>query len=231
MTAASSALANHSQASTEIEWRRFATARMMTSTTVIRRRAIRARGDKMVRNSTTQWGWPAKALHWIAAAAILILLIHGWWMTHMLPRPLRIANYAWHAALGYDLLALLVLRLLWRWVNPVPALPSELKPWEKWAAHASHFGLYVLMFAATFTGWALAGTMRTPLAKDMFGLQLPLIYVSRDRAMHELFEDSHKILAYLLAVLVVVHIVGALRHHYGKRNDVLRRMTPGLSQA
>jgi len=42
--------------------------------------------------------------------------------------------------------------------------------------------------------------------------------------MHELFEDSHKTLAYLLAVLVVVHVLGALRHHLIKHNDVLTRM-------
>ena len=36
----------------------------------------------MIRNTTTQWGWPAKVLHWIGAGAILILLVHGWWMTH-----------------------------------------------------------------------------------------------------------------------------------------------------
>ena len=41
----------------------------------------------MVRNTNTNWGWPAKALHWIAAMAILVLLIHGWWMTHITPRP------------------------------------------------------------------------------------------------------------------------------------------------
>jgi hypothetical protein len=34
-------------------------------------------------------------LHWLAAAAILILLGHGWWMTHeMLPRsPGRLASF------------------------------------------------------------------------------------------------------------------------------------------
>jgi cytochrome b561 len=160
----------------------------------------------------------------------LILLIHGWWMTHMLPHSERIANYAWHAALGYDLLALMVLRLLWRWINPVPALPAEWKPWEKFAAQASHVGLYVLMFAATFTGWALVGTFRTPLAKDMFGLTVPM-FTGRDRTLHALFEGSHLILSYLLAVLVVVHVVGALRHHYAKKNNVLCCMTPGLSGA
>ena len=64
------------------------------------------------------------------------------------------------------------------------------------------------MFASTLTGWALAGTFRTPLNKDAFGLTVPLIYASQDRAMHGLFEESHKILSYALAALVVVHIVG-----------------------
>jgi cytochrome b561 len=35
------------------------------------------------------------------------------------------------------------------------------------------------------------------------------------------------ILSYLLAVLVVVHVLGALRHHLVKHNDVLRRMLIG----
>jgi cytochrome b561 len=35
------------------------------------------------------------------------------------------------------------------------------------------------------------------------------------------------ILSYALAAVVVVHIVGALRHHLFKRNDVLTRMTWG----
>ena len=142
----------------------------------------------------------------------------------MLPRPARFANYAWHAGLGYDLLALLVLRLLWRWVNPVPVLPDELKPWEKRAAQLGHAGLYILMFASALTGWALAGTFRTPIAKDLLGLQVPMLVAKQDRFLHGLFEESHVILSYLLAALVVAHVVGALRHHYAKKNDVLRRM-------
>jgi cytochrome b561 len=66
------------------------------------------------------------------------------------PRPRR--DYAWHAALGYDFLALLVVRLLWRWMNPVPALPNDLKPWERYAANIGHIGLYLLMFAGTLSG-------------------------------------------------------------------------------
>ena len=185
----------------------------------------------MIGNSDNLWGWPAKLLHWVGAILILLLLGHGWWMTHMAARPDRLANYAGHAALGYDFLALLILRLLWRWTHAVPALPAGLARWERWSAHAGHFGLYLLMFASTLTGWVLAGTFRVPMNKDAFGLTVPQIITIQDRAVRGVIEESHMTLSYLLAALVVVHIVGALRHHFGKHNDVLRRIWFGRSGA
>ena len=146
----------------------------------------------------------------------------------MAARPERFAHYLGHAALGYDFLALLVLRLLWRWTHAVPALPADLAPWERLSARAGHIGLYVLMLGSALTGWALAGTFRNPMNKDLFGLTVPPIYSGR--ALHDLFEESHMILSYLLAVLVVIHIAGALRHHWVKHNDVLRRMWFGMKR-
>ena len=183
----------------------------------------------MLRNSQTVWGWPSKVLHWVGALAVLVLLLHGWWMVHMAPRPERFANYTWHAAIGYDLLALLVLRLLWRWMNPVPAMPGDLKRWEVIAAWSGHIGLYVLMFAASLSGWALAGTFKRPMALDLFGLPMPQIV--RDRALHDFLEGSHMISSYLLAALIVVHIAGSLRHHFVKCNTVMQRMWFGTTDA
>lgn len=184
----------------------------------------------MIENTHTSWGWPAKLLHWLGAILIVLLLGHGWWMTHLAPRPDRVAHYAGHAALGYDLLALLILRLLWRWAHAVPALPTELPAWERFAAQASHYGLYLLMLASTLTGWALAGTFRTPFSKDAFGIPVPSIYVSQDRAMHVFFEHWHQWLSYALAVLVLIHLAAALRHHVIKRTDVMRRMWFGAKR-
>ena len=176
----------------------------------------------MIGNSATTWGWPAKLLHWIGAILILILLVHGWWMTHITARPDRFANYGWHAALGYDLLALVVLRLLWRWTHVVPELPADLQRWERISAQAGHIGLYLLILGSSLTGWALAGTFRSPMNKDVFGLTVPSLV--SDRSLHDLMEESHTILSYLLGALVVAHIFGALRHHLFKKNDVLQRM-------
>jgi len=178
-----------------------------------------------LRNTNTVCGLPARALHLLGAVAMLILLGHGWWMTHMVPGTAgRLANYSWHAALGYDLLALTILRLLWRWWGGVPALPPDTQRWERVAAYVGHVMLYLFTFATTLVGWALAGTMRTPLTKDLYGLSWPLVYVSQDQAIHETLEDGRKILAYVLAVIIAVHVAGALRHHFIKRNNVLTRM-------
>jgi cytochrome b561 len=182
----------------------------------------------MLANNDVTWGWPAKLLHWVGAILILLLLGHGWWMTHFAPRPDRLAHYAGHAGLGYDFLVLLVLRLLWRWTHAVPGLPIDMPRWERLAAHASHIGLYVLMFATTVVGWALAGTMRGgALNKDAFGATVPMIFTSQDRATHGMLEETHKVLAYVLLALLAVHLVAALRHHFVKRNAVLRRMWVG----
>jgi len=173
-------------------------------------------------------------LHWLAAATILILLGHGWWMTHaMLPRsPERLSSFAWHAALGYDLLVVMILRLLWRWSGGVPALPEDSKRWERLTAGIGHILLYLFTFATTFVGWALAGTMlRASLTRDIFGIPFPPIYANQDRAAHELLEDTHKTLAYVLAALIAAHVVDALRHHFLKRNNVLQRMLRPATQS
>lgn len=185
----------------------------------------------MLRNSQTDWGWPSKLLHWIGALAVLFLLLHGWWMVHMAPRPERFANYTWHAAIGYDLLALLVLRLLWRWMNPVPAMPGDLKRWEVMAARLGHIGLYLLLFVSTLSGWALAGTFKRPMAQDAFGLSIPQLTSPGNRGLHDVLEETHMITSYLLAALIVVHIAGSLRHHFVKRNTVMRRMWFGSASS
>lgn len=120
---------------------------------------------------------------------------------------------------------LTVLRLLWRWFNPVPELPADLKPWERAAARVGHVSLYVLMFIVSLTGWMVATTFRVPMTKDLLGVDVPAIVTTVDRSVRQWIEESHMVLAYLLAAVVLVHVVGALRHHMLKHNDVLRRMT------
>ena len=109
-------------------------------------------------------------------------------------------------ALGYDFLVLLVLRLLWRWTHAVPALPAELAALGAIVGAGRPFRP-LSPDVRDDAGRLGAGRhdARRPLNKDAFGMPVPMIFISQDRAMHELLEDTHKILAYVLLALVVMH--------------------------
>jgi cytochrome b561 len=179
----------------------------------------------MLRNTPAEWGSAAKLFHWVGAVLVVFLLVFGWWMTHAAERSGRFSFYQLHTVIGYYLLLLVTLRVLWRAFDRTPTLPPDTRPWERMAAHLSHALLYLFMVALSLTGWVMVGVGRRPIEATLFGfLQVPLASRTPDRALHDFLEDAHRDLAYLLLVLVIIHIAAALRHHFLKKNDVLRRM-------
>jgi cytochrome b561 len=176
-----------------------------------------------LRNTPGAWGVISKTFHWVAAALVFFSVAYGWWMTHVAERAGRLSLYQFHSSIGYDLLFLLLLRLVWRAIDRAPALPDGTKRWERMAANGGHALLYALMLAATVGGWLLLGTFSRTIEGALFGI-VPVPPPVLDRSLHRLLEESHEVLSYALLVLVVVHIAGALRHHFIKKNDVLRRM-------
>lgn len=178
----------------------------------------------MLRNTTAAWGTPAKVFHWLAAVLIIFLIAYGWWMTHMTPRSGRLDAYQLHTVVGYYTFLLIGLRLAWRAANPTPALPLATVAWERRAAHTSHALLYLLAIALTVTGWIMAGVGRRPIDAAVFGMPVPLMSRTPDHGLHDLLEDTHRVLAYVLLAAIAIHVLAALRHHYFKRNDILQRM-------
>ena len=61
----------------------------------------------------------------------------------------------------------------------------------------------------------------------VFGV-LPLPdFVSPDRALSEALKQVHGNLAWALATVVVLHVAGALKHHFINRDGLLQRMRLG----
>ena len=179
-----------------------------------------------LRSTPTGWGSVAKAFHWVVAALVGFSTGYGWWMSHVAERAGRLALYQFHSSIGYDLLFLLLLRLAWRLIERAPALPENLQRWERVAAHLSHVLLYLLMLAVSVGGWLLLGTFSRTIEGTLFGLVAvppPVL----DRSFHKVLEESHEFISYALLALIALHIAAALRHHFIKKNDVLRRMAWG----
>jgi len=178
----------------------------------------------VLRNTPTAWGGLSKLFHWSMAVLIFAQFALGWIAVTWRLSPTKLQLFIWHKSIGILILLLVTLRLLWRLVNVTPVLPLSTPRWERVAAHASHFGLYVAMVAMPMTGWIINSASKIPFR--VFGwFSLPAI-VAPDKAVAELAKQSHFVLFVVLAVLLFVHIAAAWRHHAIKRTDVLTRMLP-----
>jgi cytochrome b561 len=181
----------------------------------------------MIRNTTSNWGSVARAFHWILGLTIIGMLAFGWWMNHIPARPDRFFYRSIHADIGYLLLALMVLRLVWRWINPVPAMPVDTPKWERIGARAGHFALYAVVFLVIMLGWAHSGARPQGDYGSFFGLFHVPQFTSPDKATADAFEDRHIYAAYVLLALIVIHLGAAAWHHFIKRAGVTARMVDG----
>ncbi|MFY9514169.1 MAG: cytochrome b [Rubrivivax sp.] len=166
---------------------------------------------------------PAIALHWLLAVMIFGALGVGLWMTGLPFSPTRLKLYNWHKWAGVAILVLSALRLLWRLGHrPPPALPMP--AWQARAAQAAHGLLYLLFFAVPLAGWAYSSAAGFPIV--WFGV-LPLPdFVAPDREFAETLKALHRWLAYSLAAVVAVHVLGALKHQFIDHDGLLARMLP-----
>jgi len=175
------------------------------------------------RNTKQSWGSLSKALHWL----IVILIINQWVIAQRAEELKGLAKLevlAWHKSFGMTILMLAIVRLVWRWMNPVPDLTAETKPWERVLAKVSHFLLYALIFAMPLTGWMMSSARNFPVSWFKV-LQFPDLVAPSDQTF-QLMQDLHHLLFSVLVTVALLHIAGALKHHFIDKNDVLKRMLP-----
>ena len=179
-------------------------------------------------NAERHYGLVAIALHWAMALLLLMLVVLGLYMVQ-LPDvgydEVKITLILVHKALGLIALAAVLLRLGWRVGNLLPELVAGLPQWQQVAARFVHLSLYALMLALPLTGWWMSSAGGYPVT--FFGLfDLPDIGPFNDY-WFRLSIVIHRWLAYALIAVVALHAAAALRHHWVKKDDTLRRMLPG----
>lgn len=171
-----------------------------------------------------RYGSTAIALHWLLALAIAANFALGLYMTELAFSLTRLKLYNWHKWAGMAILALSALRLAWRLQRRPPALPAG-PAWQQRASHLVHALMYAAFFAVPLTGWAYSSAAGFPIV--WFGL-LPLPdFVPVDKALAAGLKEAHEIAAWLLALLVGLHLAAVLKHQLVDRDRLLLRMLPG----
>lgn len=170
------------------------------------------------------WDAGTRALHW--AMALLIPL--AWVIAvavEQLPRESRGSLMFVHKSVGVAVLALLVLRLLWRATHTAPAV--ETTPWEPWAglaAKAGHALLYLLMIGVPVGG--IVTSFANGRSLPFFGLfEIASPWATKQPFAGQVAE-MHETFGHLLLIVAFAHAVIGILHHVVLKDRTLIKMRP-----
>ncbi len=186
----------------------------------------------------------ARVLHWLTALIIVVMVGLGWYMTD-LPKDapkqaafdlFDLGLYTWqlaepgsprmfyfnlHKSIGLSLFVLVLLRVLWRVTHTPPALLANYQAWERKLATAAHHTLYLLMVAIPLTG--LLMSLNSKFGINWFGIHV--LDGVDNKPLREQFAEFHEFGVNLLIVILILHVGGALKHHFIDKDATLERMS------
>jgi cytochrome b561 len=169
-----------------------------------------------------QYGVPAKVFHWFVVALLVVQFPIGWFMPDVHAGPPGKAMTL-HISFGLTILALILLRLVWRITHPV-APESSLPPWQRVSSEAVHWLLYALVLAATITGWLFA-SFRGWSVSYFDLIPLPMLAAKNPVAIHQI-DGWHQIAEWALLIAIGIHVAAALAHIFIYRDRIMQRMLP-----
>jgi len=175
----------------------------------------------MLKNTTTQYGLVSRANHWMSALLFIGLIALGIYM-HELPKsPEKFELYDLHKSLGIGLFMLMMLRLVWLKISPNPAQLSKNK-FEHILGHAVKGILYLAMIIMPLSGWIMSTTAGHDVS--FFNLFTLPVLIGENETIHEIAEGIHGLVGPLMILVILLHIAGAMKHHFVYKDDTLKRM-------
>lgn len=186
-------------------------------------------------NSPTAYGEVAKIFHWATALLILTLIPLGI-IAEELPYDtgealaLKAQVFSVHKTLGVLVFFVALARILWALTQARPGLLHSDKKAEAFLATLVHWLLYLSIVLVPLSGWLHhAATDGFAPIWWPFGQSLP--FVPKSETVSHLFGAWHWVLTKVLIGSLVLHILGAIKHHVIDKDGTLRRMWFGASDA
>ena len=173
----------------------------------------------------TKYSKVAILFHWLIAILVIANFVLAS-MAEDLPREAQGALMAPHKALGVSILFLSVLRLFWRIGHKPPPLPESIAGWQAGLGKFVHLLFYFLIIAVPLSGWLMASAHPKAPPVDFFGLFDITMPICKDEGLAGIGHEVHEILTKPLFILILLHILGALKHQFADRLAFIQRMWP-----
>ena len=178
----------------------------------------------LIRNTSARYGLIAATLHWLFVAAFIAQYVLSNLMESAVPGPDKWALYGWHKSIGMTILIFAAIRLGWKLANTSPS-HGFMPKLERWAAHAGHFALYVIIFGFPISGYLMSiGGGHEVVMYNAW--HVPAL-MDPNQQIANIAKFMHfTIFTKGVYVVVGIHILAALRHHFILKDNTLRRILP-----
>lgn len=176
----------------------------------------------MVNDVVARYAALSKALHWVIALIVILMLSLSFFLEDV-PNDYRANVFMVHKSLGLTILGLIIIRLFAIIHYGRPPLPIAVPTWERVLSRAVQYAFYVLLILMPVSGWVMSTAAdKAPVYFNWF--KLPFPGVTPNKALAQWMFSAHEFIAWTLIVLVVLHVMGALKHYFIDKDDVLQRM-------
>lgn len=163
-----------------------------------------------IKDSRDYYGSVSRLLHWVTAMVVALQLASSYLNNWQPGNPFSQVLQPWHATIGFAILILLTLRVVWLLLQL-----SNRPPHNGKTVLIAHLSIYFLLLATPLSGILQGYGIR------LFG---SLVTKGIDTPFAEIFQTLHGPFAYTLTALILGHIFMALLHHVVLRDGTLNRM-------
>jgi cytochrome b561 len=175
----------------------------------------------MLKNTRTKYGLIAKIFHWGMALLFFGMFPLGYIMEGLADSDFKFSLFDLHKATGLILFSLVALRLFWRFISDQPGLDHSVPLWQRRAASGNIIFLYLLMIAMPVSGFFMSTLGGHDIS--FYGLFI-ISPLAHDKAASGIFANIHEYVSYIMIAAFILHLLGALYHHYVLKDNVLKRM-------
>jgi len=174
-----------------------------------------------LRNTQDKYGLIAMLLHWGMAVLIIGLFALGTYMVELdYYDPWYKKAPDLHRSIGVIVAGLMIFRLGWRLSNVHPRAPGV--AWEHRIATWLHRLFYVLIAVIVVSGYLITTADGQPVSVFTW-FKIPAT-ISGFENQEDIAGEIHEWLTTTLIVLVILHTLAALKHHFINHDLTLRRM-------
>ena len=172
-------------------------------------------------NSFGKYGLLAKLFHWITFVILILQIPFGFYLVGLEFSDRRIDLENIHILIGIIVFYITLFRLIWKFFNSSPTEGNSFFKGQIIIAKINHFFLYLSIFTITLSGI---------LKKLYMGEKLNFLFFkygfNKDNfQLADLYYEVHIYANYLLIVLVALHILAVIVHHFIFKDKILDKIT------